>query len=144
MSMNDMKDLILLDTHVWIWLLNGDENRIHAKSLSFIEHAAQSSNVKISAISVWELGMLESKGRVQIPMNCLDWVNRALNAPGISLAEITPEIAIESSRLPGKFHSDPADRLIVASARNLDATLITHDKSIISYSKEGYLRVLET
>jgi len=87
--------------------------------------------------------MLESKGRIQIPMNCLDWVNKALNAPGISLAPITAKIAIESSRLPGEFHGDPADRLIVSTARTLDAILITHDKDIIKYSANKYVKVMK-
>ncbi len=88
--------------------------------------------------------MLESKGRIQIPINCLDWVNKALQAPGILLAPITPKIAIESSRLPGKFHGDPADRLIVATARILDATLITHDKKLIAYGAQKNLNILKT
>ncbi len=121
----------------------GDEKHIRPKCRALIENAAQFSNIRVSAISAWELGMLESKGRIQIPMNCLDWVNKALKAPGISLAPITPEIAIESSRLPEAFHGDPADRLIVATARNLDATLITHDKRIIAYAKKKYLKVMQ-
>lgn len=141
--MSKQQGLILLDTHIWIWLLNGNEKQISTKCLSFIEKSVQFSNIRVSAISVWELGMLESKGRIHIPMNCLDWVNKALNAPGISLAPITPKIAIESSRLPGQFHGDPADRLIISTARSLDATLITCDKDIIAYSAKKYVKVVK-
>ncbi len=142
--MNDSDELILLDTHVWLWLLNGEKKLIRPQCLSYIENAVKYSNIRVSVISVWEVGMLESKGRIRFPIGCLDWVNNALNAPGVSMAPITPEIAIESSRLPGNFHGDPADRIIVATARKLGATLISHDRNIISYSKKKYLKVIKT
>lgn len=142
MQMNDSEELILLDTHVWLWLLNGEEKLINSQCLSYIEKSVKYSNIRVSVISVWEVGMLESKGRIKFPIDCLDWVNNALNAPGISMVPITPEIAIESSRLPGKFHGDPADRIIVATVRKLGATLISHDRNIISYGKMKYLKVI--
>ncbi|NOY84975.1 MAG: type II toxin-antitoxin system VapC family toxin [Nitrospirae bacterium] len=141
--MSKAEGLILLDTHVWIWLLNGNDQLISKTCLSVINQSVQSSNIRVSAISIWELGMLESKGRIHIPTNCLDWVNKALEAPGILLAPMSPKIAIESSRLPGKFHGDPADRLIVSTARILDATLMTRDKEIISYGAQKYVKILK-
>jgi len=131
---NNYDEIVLLDTHIWIWLLNGSEKSINPKCLTFINKAVIHSNIKVSAISVWEVGMLEAKGKIKFPIDCLDWVEQALGAPGISLAPITPEIAIKSSRLPGNFHGDPADRIIVSTARKLNATLITHDKNILRYS----------
>ncbi|MGR3317745.1 MAG: type II toxin-antitoxin system VapC family toxin [Candidatus Anammoxibacter sp.] len=141
---NSSDELILLDTHVWIWLLNGNEKLINPKCLSYIESCVKYSTIRVSVISVWEIGMLESKGRIKFPMDCLDWVNKALQAPGVSLVPITPDIAIESSRLPGKFHGDPADRIIAATARKLRAVLITHDKNIINYGMENYLKIKST
>ena len=143
MLMSEGREILLLDTHIWIWLLNGDRKLKNSKALPVITNAVKYSGIRVSAISVWEVGMLEAKGRVQFPIGCLDWVNKALNAPGISLTSISPAIAIEGSRLPGSFHGDPADRLIVATARNLNATLITHDKNIISYGKKEYVKVLK-
>ncbi|MGR3175616.1 MAG: type II toxin-antitoxin system VapC family toxin [Candidatus Scalindua sp.] len=142
--MNSSQELILLDTHVWLWLLNGEEKLISSQCLSYIEDSVKYSNIRVSAISVWEVGMLESKGKIIFPIGCLEWVNKALNAPGISLVPITPEMAIESSRLPGKFHGDPADRIIVATARILGATLMSHDKQIIMYGKKKYLKVIKS
>ena len=139
--MNSPNELVLLDTHVWIWLLNGNEKLKNSKCLPYIENCVKYSNIRVSVISVWEVGMLEAKGRIKFPIDCLDWVNKALKAPGISLLSITPDIAIESSRLPGKFHGDPADRIITATARKLGAVLITHDKNIINYGKKNYLKV---
>ena len=87
--------------------------------------------------------MLEQHGRVALPMNIRSWVEEALSKPGISLASITPEIAIESSNLPGNLHGDPADRIIVATARAWNATLLTKDKRLIEYSRQRHVRVLE-
>ena len=81
--------------------------------------------------------MLEAKGRIRLAKDCLAWVHDALTSPGISLVPLTPEIAVESSRLPGTFHGDPADRILVATARLLGATLLTRDAKILTYGK-GY------
>lgn len=140
--MGNIASLVLLDTHIWIWLLNGDDKLKSSPCLPIIEQAVRESHVMISAISVWEVGMLEAKGRISFDIDCLDWVKRALNAPGISLIPLTPEIAITSSRLPGDFHGDPADRIIVTTARNKSATLITRDNHIRIYGTQGYVKVL--
>ena len=87
--------------------------------------------------------MLAAKNRITLTGNTLDWINEALSGPGISIYPLTPEIAYESSNLPGDFHGDPADRMIVASARILDGTLLTFDNRILAYSREGYFNVIE-
>jgi len=79
--------------------------------------------------------MLEAKGRIRLSKDCLAWVHDALASPGISLVPLTPEIAVESCRLPGTFHGDPADRILVATARLLGATLLTRDTGILAYGK---------
>ena len=86
--------------------------------------------------------MLEQHGRVALPMNIRSWVEEALSKPGISLASITPEIAIESSNLPGNLHGDPADRIILATARDLGATLITRDRLLLKYGKDGQVSTI--
>lgn len=134
---------LLLDTHTWIWLLNGDEPLRSSKALAHIEEAAPSALLRVSAISVWEVGMLEAKGRISLPMSCEAWVDQALNAPGIAMVPLSPEIALASSRLPGVFHGDPADRILVATARALEADLVTRDRKIIEYGKSGYVSVVE-
>ena len=75
-------------------------------------------------------------------MDIRTWVRTALTKPGISLAQLTPEIAIESSHLPGELHGDPADRILAATARVIGATLLTKDRRLIEYSRRHYLRVL--
>ena len=96
-------------------------------------------SVRVSVLSVWEVGMLEAKGRIELPLGCLEWVQRALEAPGLALVPLTTEVAVASSRLPGAFHGDPVDRILVATARDLDATLVTQDSKILAYSKEHHL-----
>ena len=93
-------------------------------------------------MSIWEVGMLEAKGRIHLAMSCLEWVREALVTPGLSLLDVTPEIAVESSRLPGEFHGDPVDRILVASARISGSTLLTKDRKILDYGAEGHVKVV--
>ena len=132
MPNNKTSNLILLDTHIWIWLFNGDERLKSSQCLPMIEEAAKRSSLQVSVISIWEIGTLEAKGRISFEIDCMEWIHRALNAPGISLAPLTPEIAILSSRLPGDFHGDPADRIIAATARKSGALLVTNDNQILT------------
>lgn len=136
------KRLLLLDTHIWIWLMNGDAQKLSLLCRETIEHSSQSGKLAVSAISVWEVGMLEAKGRIKLTKACLDWVNEALSAPGIRLIPLSPEIAIESSHLPNVLHGDPADRILAATARVCNAVLVTQDTKLIEYSKQHYLSVL--
>jgi PIN domain nuclease of toxin-antitoxin system len=133
--------VLLLDTHVWLWLVNGAEP-IKRPVLSAVEGAARRGLIRVSAISVWEVAMLVAKGRVRLAKDCLAWVHEALSAPGTSLLPLTPEISVESSRLPGEFHGDPADRILVATARLLGATLLTRDERILAYGKGKHVSVM--
>ena len=133
---------VLLDTHYWIWLQAGTSQPFPNRIRQAVESAALAGNLTVSVISVWELGMLESKGRIRLGLPLEQWVERALGTPGLTLAPLTVEIAIESTRLPGAFHGDPADRIIVATARRLDARLLTRDRGIIAYARKGHVAVL--
>ena len=133
---------LILDTHVWIWLFNSDENLKKSKAFTYIEKAVEYNKLAISIISVWELAMLEAKGRISFTVDIFEWLDMALKAPGISLLQITPEIAVSSTRLPGNFHGDPADRLIVATARKYEAYLVTKDRKIIDYGKENHMKII--
>ncbi len=133
---------LLLDTHVWIWLMNGAEPLKSSRMRPQLEETARGAGLLVSAISVWELGMLEAKGRLSFSLDGEEWVRQALAVPGVTLAPIAPKIALASSRLPAAFHGDPADRIIVATARLVGAGLVTKDKKIITYGKKGHLSVL--
>lgn len=134
--------MIILDTHIWIWLINGDPRIKKPAILSQLNKAVKNSNIFIPAICLWEVAMTVSKKRISLSEDTLSWIKKASSAPGISVYPLTAEVAYESTRLPGDFHGDPADRLIAATARIIDGTLITFDKQILKYSKEGFLKTL--
>jgi PIN domain nuclease of toxin-antitoxin system len=132
---------LVLDTHVWIWLLAGSEE-LSTGCRGRIEEAARSQQVLVSAVSAWEVGMLEAKRRVRLGKDCLEWVLEALSRPGIHLAPLSPEIAVGSTRLPGSFVGDPADRIIVATARTHGAILVTRDGAMLDYAAGGHVTAL--
>ncbi|CAG1000717.1 Ribonuclease VapC22 [Methylophilaceae bacterium] len=136
--------LLLLDTHVWLWFALGDTGRLTASVRKKIEAAAHGGKLAVSAISVWEIGMLEAKGRIVLGSPCEKWVKTALTLPGMRLIGLEPEIAVASSRLPGEMHGDPADRILTATARAHDAVLATADERLVEYGKAGFMRVLDT
>lgn len=133
---------LLLDTHYWIWLQAGARHEFSQSILKAIDEAAANGNLLLSVMSVWEVGMLESKGRIELYAPCEEWVRKALAMPGLSLAPLTPEIAVASTRLPEPFHGDPADRIIVATARVLGARLVTRDNKILAYARKRHVAVL--
>jgi PIN domain nuclease of toxin-antitoxin system len=134
---------LLLDTHVWIWLVEGVAARLSARCISALRQASRDSRIWVSAISVWEVALLESRSRITLSEECPEWVARALSRPGVHFAGLEPSIAIESTRLPEPLHGDPADRILVATARHLDATLVTSDREILSYGSRGHVNVMD-
>jgi len=132
---------VLLDTHAWIWLLNGD-SRIGPQARAAIEKSLADEAVLLSAISPWEVAMLVSKARLTLDRDVGEWVEAAVSVYGLRLEPITPEIAVASTRLPGNIHPDPADRLIVATARHLGATLLTEDALLLEYGTAGHVKVM--
>lgn len=141
MPTTEQTEKLVLDTHVWIWLMEGDSS-LKGPVRRRIEASSRDGKLLISAISVWEVGMLEMKGRITLAEDCAAWVSGALSAPGVSLMPLSPEIALASSRLPRGFHGDPADRIITASARSCGGTLVTADRAILSYAEAGHVRAL--
>jgi len=132
---------LLLDTHVWIWMMEGVKSELSSATIALIEDAAGRSELTISAISVWELAMLEAKGRITISRSIDEWVRTALGVTGLRLVDISPDIALESTRLPEDPHGDPSDRMIIATARVIGATLVTCDQQILAYGAQGHVRV---
>ena len=141
MPMLETANVLILDTHVWIWLMEGSD-RLALEVRHRIQKAVPQEALRVCAISVWEVAMLEAKGRVVFDEDCGTWVKNALAAPGISLSPLTPEIAVASARLPGSVPGDPADRIIVATARACGGTLVTADSVILKYARSGHLRAL--
>lgn len=131
---------ILLDTHVWLWAMLGNPN-LKKDFITALEKIGQSQGILISSMSIWEIGMLVEKKRIEIEMDVFDWINQALDNPGIQLANITPRIAIQSTRLPGEIHGDPVDRLLIATAFEENAVLVTCDQKILDYGKGKFISV---
>lgn len=140
--MSEVEKGVLLDTHSWIWLFSGSRE-LSQRIINRIDKAGKQGKVFISAISVWELSMLVAKNRITLSKPIHQWIEESLSQPGVNLSLLTPQIAIDSSFLPGDFHGDPADRIIVATARINDLILLTRDRKILSYGEENYLYCLE-
>ncbi len=123
--------MILLDTHIWIWWVN-ESDRISPEIVALIESNIENS-IGVNIISCWEVAKLVEKDRLNLAYPVSEWLDRALNYPGVMLLDLTPQIVVESTQLPGGFHKDPADQLIVATARIYDILLITADAKIVNY-----------
>ncbi|HEX4025365.1 MAG TPA: type II toxin-antitoxin system VapC family toxin [Steroidobacteraceae bacterium] len=134
---------LLLDTHIWLWYAEGSAALLPAASIRKLDRVRRDKGLLISAISVWEVGMLSAKGRVQLSISLRAWVGRALDAPGMRLIPLDAAAAAESTLLPGKPQGDPADRLLIATARTQDVALATRDRAILDYGKAGFVRVIE-
>jgi PIN domain nuclease of toxin-antitoxin system len=130
---------LLIDTHYWIWYVAAARERLTDQNVRLIRETAAAGRLTVSAISVWEIAMLESKNRIQLQKSCTQWIEDALTMPGLTLAPLSPSISIQSNHLPGDFHGDPADRIIVATARVMGARLLTSDKNIRAYGRLGHL-----
>jgi PIN domain nuclease of toxin-antitoxin system len=123
--------MILLDTHVWIWWVHGDQ-RLTADAQKAIEQH-EGEGLGVSVISCWEVANLVERNRITLSISLADWIDRALRYPGIRLIDLSPTIAIHSTQLPGEFHRDPADRILVATARLHNCSLLTADELILQY-----------
>jgi PIN domain nuclease of toxin-antitoxin system len=132
---------LLLDTHYWVWQQFGITRGLPRHILDQIDAAAAAGTLLVSVISVWEVALLDSKGRLQLFAPCEEWVKKALATPGLTLVPLTPEIAIHSTRLPGNFHADPSDRIIAATARIMGARLATRDEKMIAYARQRHISV---
>jgi PIN domain nuclease of toxin-antitoxin system len=135
---------LLLDTHIWIWALELREREIPSAVLRTIDFASRHGHVLVSAISLWEVAMLAEKRRITLSAEPFAWIETAIGASGMRVVELTPRIAVESTRLPGKPHGDPADLILMATARSIGARLVTRDRRILTYAeREQALAVLD-
>ncbi|HWF45236.1 MAG TPA: type II toxin-antitoxin system VapC family toxin [Candidatus Kapabacteria bacterium] len=125
------KELILLDTHIWIWMV--DKNpRLNPSFAKIIRD--NDKYLSVSVVSCWEISMLVAKGRLDLGGPPEKWFEYVIAESGILVVPLTPRITAEAYSLPGTFHDDPADRMIVATARSRDCLLLTEDQKILNYS----------
>ena len=123
--------MIVLDTHIWVWWVHGDPSLTTHQERLIQRHGAD--GVGVSIISCWEVAKLVERGRLILPCAVGDWLDQALTYPGVRLLNLTTAIVVDSTTLPPGFHKDPADQLIVATARVHQWPLLTADQKIISY-----------
>lgn len=134
--------MIVLDTHIWVWWVDGN-SRLTPEQQDLL-HQHEADGLGVSVISCWEVAKLVELGRLVLSCPIADWMEQALAYPGVTLLELTPQIAIESTQLPGEFHRDPADQIIVATARHYECPLMTADARILNYSHVKTAEGLET
>ena len=125
--------MIVLDTHVWVWWVSGVEP-LSQKAHRAIRTAVDQKAVYISSISVWEVAQLVEQNRLQLTMDVTDWVAKSEALPFVHFIPVDNTIAIKSVQLPGSFHPDPADRIVIATAVILGFPLVTRDERIRRYS----------
>ena len=134
--------LLLLDTHALVWLMFGDP-KLGPIARDSIRSACRENSTIVSAITPWEIGVLVSKNRIDLFRDVLAWIRDAISRPGIRLVPLEPEIAVASTRLPFDIHGDPADRILVATARHLGATLVTADAALLDLARQGHFLAID-
>lgn len=132
---------LLLDTCAAIWITENEELSPEAVQAMDDAHRAGNS-VFVSPITAWERALLSSTGRIRSPVQPLAWFERLVRDSKLSIAALTPSIMVDGWFLPDRLHRDPADRILIATARALDLTLVTRDRPILEYADKGHVRAL--
>jgi PIN domain nuclease of toxin-antitoxin system len=127
---------LLLDTCAMLWLAEGIELTADARK------AATDGKLNVSPISVWEIANLVRKNRVVLAMPVAKWFRQTMDVMAAATCELTVDILANSCELPGSPPSDPADRILIATAREASMVLMTRDKQILAYSAAGYVRTM--
>src|SRR5437773_538178 len=123
--------MMLLDTQVWVWWTEGGE-KLSERHRQIID-TGEAEGIAACAFSVWEVAMLVSKKRLELREPVQQWLDRVVRIPTLHLLPASPQILLDSTRLPGSFHKDPADRILVATARAHSSPLLTTDENILAY-----------
>lgn len=126
--------MILLDTHVWLWLLH-DPSNLSSQAQAVINAEEPKNGLLVSSISVWEIAVKSSIGKLSLPLPIDEWYKLAQTHSGITIEPLSPLDAIASTQLPGNFHKDPADRILVAIALRYGIPLVTCDTKILNYDR---------
>jgi len=125
--------LILLDTHCLFWWVNGDSGKLSANAVDAIAAERPGGQILVSSITAWETAMLVARGRLGLAMDVTPWLAAVQEIEEVRFVPVDNEIAAQAVALPGLFHKDPADRMIVATARRFGSPLVTADEKILGY-----------
>jgi PIN domain nuclease of toxin-antitoxin system len=141
---------LLLDTHIYLWHFEGNAPKLSVPLRTAIEQAAVDGRALVSAISVWEIAMLEQRGTITLSTELHSWVAGSRVPPGVRIVPLSLAVLVDGPRLPPWTkrdtttpHKDPADRWIVAAARQRAAILITRDDEILHYAAQGHVRAFD-
>ena len=125
--------MIVLDTHAWIWFVSNPDI-LSKRAEKAVNAAVKDKSILISSISAWEVALLVTKKRLKLTLDITDWIAKSESLPFIQFVPVTNSIAVKSVNLPLPLHSDPADRIIIATAFSVGAPLVTKDEKLLSYS----------
>jgi PIN domain nuclease of toxin-antitoxin system len=128
--------VLLLDTHAWIWTVEGDTRRIGRRSRRLIAQNEVRERVRISTVTLLEIVALHTSGRLRLAQPVEQWLDLSLDLPGVRLAELSRGVAVDAGFIPRTALADPIDRVLVATARQLDATFMTADAAILAYAAQ--------
>jgi len=124
--------MIVLDTQAWLWWAH-DPSCLSRRAKAALENAEKADGIRVSVISVWEIAVKNQLGKLHLPVEITEWFHQASSYPNLVVEPVSAQDAIASTKLPGEFHKDPADRIIVAMSRRYGAELVTSDKQIRAY-----------
>lgn len=126
---------LLLDTHIWVWHLEGDASRMAPATIPLLNRSGVDGGLRVCDISAWEVAVKAAKGKLHFTIDPMIWLQRAGRAPGTRALALDREILLLSTRLPGTLHNDLADRMLIAAAQLNNIPLVTADALIIDYAK---------
>jgi PIN domain nuclease of toxin-antitoxin system len=141
-SERDRPSLLFVDTHTLIWMVE-EAPRLGVQTAETLNRAGWENQIAVSAITPWEIALLVSENRIKLGVDVMDWIRDALAKPGVRLVALEPEIAVASTRLPFEMHADHADRILVATARHLGATLVTADGALLTLARQGHFLAMD-
>jgi PIN domain nuclease of toxin-antitoxin system len=125
--------VIVLDTHVLLWWVSGVTGRISPSARAALDAETRGGTILVSAISAWEIALLVARKRLELTLGVGDWLKTVAEVPGVDFVAVDRTLSVDSVELPGEFHRDPADRIIVATARSRACPLLTADEKILAY-----------
>lgn len=126
--------MLLLDTHVWVWAVEGDTRRIGRRARSLLSRAESQNALRISTATIFEVAALHTSGRLGLARPLERWIDEAVAAPAMRVSPVPAAVAMDAGTIPRAALADPIDRILVATARHLDATLVTSDRAILDYA----------
>ena len=128
--------MLLLDTHVWLWTAEGNARRIGRRARQFISRAERRAEVYVSPASIFEIAALHTLGRLRLARPVDSWIREAVEGVELRIAPLSAEVAVDAGLIPRTALPDPLDRLLVATAREAQATILTADDRILQYAAD--------